>query len=876
MRRLSLPARLIARVYPPALRRSHGADIAATVSARWRERRSLGARVRFTADLIADVASTWRQTRIPLMRHVTADVRDALRLFRRGPLFAASAVITLALGVGTTSAIVSLADATVLRPLPIPEAGRVVQSAFSFSHPDFRDLEAGHRSLTDLSAWTNAQFALERQGDTVQVLGAGVSGRYFALTGQTAVAGRLLQDDDDTSAGPARAVISERLWARVYQRDPQVVGSNVLVNRRPVAIVGIFPAAFRGTSLQYAPEIFVTLAHIADLSPGFLSRPGTMTSRGMVFLNLAGRLKPGTDVSQAGDEARRIYYAARPPNTKPDTGAWFEPMLPVALGRRTSADLQRFVTLLLGASALTMLLSCATVANLLLVRADRRRHELGVRAALGAGRARLSRLLFVESLGIGVAGGLAGVAVAYGALQLLGTYALPGQVAIGDLGLRVDARLLAATGALGLLTALVFGLAPIRQARRIDASLVLRSGARSTSRGRFRAALVGLQVALCVVLLGGSLAFGRAMAHALALDLGFNVSETTITSINPSLARYTPDRAADLRRRALEILQTRPGVRAAGWSLLRPLSGAFILKPIAEGEAAPPEGPGRDVHANVVTDGYFDALQIPVARGRAFTAEDFRSGLAIVVVSQALAGTLWPSAQDPVGRRLSLEDPGSADMKWFTVVGVVADIHRQVGGPPVPMLYLPDGRVPASFSPDYLMVRAAGPVDPIIAEVRAVLRSLDPNVPITASVPMSRHVAGPLMAHRLGLTLFVLFAGLALVLTGFGLYAVVATAVSQQTREIGIRVALGAEASRVLGLVARQGLWPVAIGLTAGLAAFALGARLIASFMFSLPVVSAGALLVVSSVVVAGALLAMFVPARRALGVDPTVALRAE
>ena len=809
------------------------------------------------------------------MRNVTSDFRDCIRLFRRGPLFAAGAVVTLALGVGTTSAILSLADATVLRPLPIPEADRVVQTTFSFSHPDFRDLAAGHRTLMDLSAWSNAQFAVERRGETVQVMGAGVSGRYFALTGQSAIAGRLLQDEDDTSARSARAVISERLWTRVYDRDPEIVGATVLVNRRPVTVVGVFPAAFRGTSLQFAPELFVTLAHLADLSPGFLSRPGTMTSRGMVFLTLAGRLKPGTDADQAGDDARRIYYAARPPNTKPDTGAWFAPILPMAMGRQTAADLRRFVTLLVGAGGLAMLLTCATVANLLLVRADRRRHELGVRAALGAGRARLSRLLLVESLGIGAAGALAGVGVAYGTLQLLGAYALPGQVAIGDLGLTVNTRLLVATGTLGLLTALIFGLAPMRHARQAETSVVFRSGLRFTSRGRLRAALVGIQVALCVVLLGGSLAFGRAMAHALALDLGFNVRETTITSINPSLARYTFERAADLRRRTLEALQTRPGIRAAGWSLLRPLSGAFILKPIAEGEALPPEGSSRDVQANVVTDGYFEALQIPIVRGRSFTADDLR-GAQPVVVSASLAARLWPATPDPVNRRVSLEDPGSPDMKWWTVIGVAADIHRQVGGPPMPMIYLPDGQVPPSFSPDYLMVRSAGPVDPVIAEIRATLRSLDPNVPITASVPMSRHVAGPLMAHRLGLTLFVLFAGLAFLLTVLGLYAVVASAVSQQTREIGIRVALGAEASRVLGLVARQGLWPVAVGLAAGLAAFALGARLIQSFMFSLPVVSAGALVAVSGVVATGACLAMFVPARRALSVDPTVALRVE
>jgi predicted permease len=866
----------VARAYPPALRRSHGADIADTLTARWRDRHTIRARVRFVIDLIADLVSTWRQARVPIMRNVSSDLRDAIRLFRRGPLFAAGAVITLALGIGTTSAILSLADATVLRPLPIPEADRVVQSTFSFSYPDFRDQAASHRGLTNLSAWSYAEFALERHGETVQVRGAGVSGRYFALAGQSAVAGRLLQDEDDTSAGSARAVLSERLWTRVYNRDAQIVGATVLVNRRPVTVVGISPASFRGTSLQIAPEIFVTLAHLADLSPGFLSRPGTMTSRGMVFLTLAGRLNPGTDADQAGAEARRIYYAARPPGTKPDTGAWFAPMMPMALGRQTAADLRRFVMLLVGAGALAMLLTCATVANLLLVRADRRRHELSVRAALGAGRARLSRLLLVESLAIGAAGAAAGVAVAYGTLQLLGAYALPGQVLISDLGLTVDVRLLLATGALGVITALIFGLAPIRQARCVETAAVFRSSQRFTSRGRVRAALVGVQVALCVLLLGGSLAFGRAMAHALAANLGFNVRQTSITSINPSLARYTFERATELRRRALELLRTRPGIRAAGWSLLRPLSGAFILKAIAEGQTPPPEGPGRDVHANVVTDGYFEALQIPLASGRSFTADDLRSPQSVAVVSASLAARLWPGTADPVGRRLSLEDPGSEDMKWWTVIGVAADVHRQVGGPPVPLLYLPDGKVPPSFSPDYLMVRSAGPVDPVIAEIRATLRSLDPNVPITASAPMSRHVEGPLMAHRLGLTLFMLFAGLAMLLTGFGLYAVVASAVSQRTREIGIRVALGAEAGRVLRLVARQGLWPVAAGLAAGIAVFALGGRLIQSFMFSLPVVSAGTLLAVSGVIAAGAFAAMFVPARRALAVEPTVALRTE
>src|SRR6185295_11554768 len=319
----------------------------------------------------------------------------------------------------------------------------------------------------------------------LQVTGAAVSGDYFALTGQQPVAGRLLNRGDDVAGAPATAVMSERLWTRVYRRDAQLIGAVVTINRRPVTVVGISSAAFRGVSLQIAPELFVNLMSLPDLTTGFFANPETMANRGRVFLTIAGRLADGVSIDQANEEARRVYYAHRNAKEK-DTSVWFSPLLTQAMGARTAGDLRRFMTLLLGASALAILLTCATVANLLLVRSERRRHELAVRAALGAGRARLCRLLLVESLGIGMAGGLAGVGIAALALQLLGSFALPGQIAIRDLQLTVNAGMLASCAGIGVATALVFGLAPIWQMRHVDAGTTLRSGARATPRQSVR------------------------------------------------------------------------------------------------------------------------------------------------------------------------------------------------------------------------------------------------------------------------------------------------------------------------------------------------------------------------------------------------------
>jgi putative ABC transport system permease protein len=325
----------------------------------------------------------------------------------------------------------------------------------------------------------------------------------------------------------------------------------------------------------------------------------------------------------------------------------------------------------------------------------------------------------------------------------------------------------------------------------------------------------------------------------------------------------------------LDSLRAKPEVRAAAWALRRPLSGGFVLNPVVEGREAVANARPLDIQANVVTDGYFDVMQIPIVAGRAFASQDEGSPARLAVVSAGLSRVLWPDGQI-LGRRLSLEDPGSADMKWAAVIGVVGDIHRAIGGPPVPMLYLLSGQTPEGFEPDQLMVRSAGDPSSALPDVRTVLRSIEPHVVITSSMPMSRHVEAPLMAHRLGLMLFAMFAGLAVALTGFGLYAVVASAVAQRTREIGIRFALGAETGRIVSMVVRQGAWPIVAGLAAGIAALAMSSRLIAGFMFSLPAVNAAALIAICLAIGALTFIAMIVPARRALTVDPAVVLKAD
>ena len=878
---------VIAFAYPPSVRRDHGSEIAEAIQLRWRDAPAMAQRLRVVLDLVKDVFSSWtKTTRRSAVKSTSSerpgrswpsDVRDAYRFYRHAPMFTLGAVATLALGIGASTAIVSLADATLLRPLPIPEPSRVMQATFSWSYPDFRDFVNDQRAFSVVAGWTNNIFGVERAGGTVQVSGAGVTGDYFTLAGQSPVVGRLLTREDDRLGAPAVAVLSERLWHREFAEDRGIIGATLVVNRRPVTVVGVAPGRFRGFSLQATLELFVPLAALPDLSTGFLSQPGVLTNRGRVWINQAGRLNDGVSQAQADLDVRNVYRRLHPSTgaktAEPD---WLTPLLGQAVGAASAADLRQFILTLIAATVVTLLLTCATVANLLLVRGERRTHELAVRGALGAGRMRLVRQRLIEGAGIGVLGGVASVGVAAATLGVLGRFSLPGQILIRDLAVTVNWPLLAASIGIGLMTALVFGAAPAWQAARLDTMQTLKRGVRATSRLGLRSWLVGIQVALCVLLLGGGLAFGRAMQFALGIDLGFNVTNTTITGINASLARYPVERVRAFQQQSLEALRAQPHVRAAGWAAIRPMKGMMQLSPVIDGYQ-PAKEEEIKLQANIVSDGYLEAMGIPVLEGRTLSTRDDVSSPRVVAISAAAARKYWPG-RSALGGRISMEDAGARDPKWMTVVAVVGDIHRTLGASETPLLYVPIGQSPNAleFGYQYLIVRGNDEAADTARDVRATLLRIDPNMPIVGSVPMTDHVGDLLMAHRLGLTLFLLFAGLSLLLTTLGLYAVVATAVSVRTREIGIRVALGAEAATVMRLILRQGALPVCLGLAAGLVAFGLSATMIQQFMFSLPATNAAVLFALAVTIGIVAAVAIALPARRALRVSPTVALRAE
>ncbi len=878
--------RLLLLAYPASLRASHGDEMAMVVAERWRERPGVAARLGLIRDILSDFVQSlpraWRLERSsqPGDRHPRGgrggwtDLRQAGRGLMHAPLFTLGATITLAIGIGASTAIFSLARATLLHPLDIRDPDRVVQLQVSWSHPELREFERRTESFSGLASWTNLSVGLERDGRTISLTAAAVNGRYFDTLGLAPAAGRLLHDSDDQPGAPPVAVLSDDAWRRVFGADAAVVGSTVRLGLgTPTTIVGIAPAGFRGLVLSQTPQMFIPVRTLPRVGTGFLAQPDILDRTNITWIIAAARLRDGVTLAQAADEATSIHRALNPPKVgETPRAVTLAPITAAALGLGSSDDLRRFIMVLSGATIVMLLLACATVANLLLVRAERRQRELAIRAALGAGRARTMRLLFIESVLLGIGGALAGVAVSSGALALLTRFELPGRIAIGQLHLAIDARVLATAVGLGMATSVIFGAAPIWQSMRLDLIGALREGSRGSSRQPLRSTLVTVQVALAVLLLAGSFAFARAVRHGIGLDLGFDTSHTAVVTVDATLGGYKRERVGVLEAHVADALATRPEIAATGWSALTPLSGQMQWTVAVEGQPVTSEP--LSIVNDIVSAGYFSAMNIPLISGRTFTRDDAPKGEPLIVVSDAAARKYWPG-RNAVGGRLDL-DAGDATPRWARVIGVVGDVSRAIGGHADPTFYVLDVQAPQmfDFGGQHLIVRGTTRADVAAREATSAIATIDPHLPITSVVTMEDHLRGTLEPQRLGLMLFSLFAGLAIVLTAFGLYALVAYAVAHRTREIGIRVALGASARTVVALVVRQGLAPVAVGLVAGSIAFWLSGWAIARFLFALPLFGGWPFLALTTAIAAVAVLAMLAPARRALAVDPVAALR--
>ncbi|MEA2564048.1 MAG: hypothetical protein QOH06_5552 [Acidobacteriota bacterium] len=816
------------------------------------------------------------------------DLRFAARTLSKNKGFTAIAVLSLALGIGANAAIFSLVDAVLLKPLPVAQPDRLVAlytrdaknpGSLPLSYPNFLDLRSGSRSFSALVAHRPVNLSLSGLPDGAEpekLLGELVSGSYFETLGVRPALGRgFLPEEDEVPGARPVAVLTHSFWQRRFGADPAAVGKDVVLNGIRFSIVGVAPADFRGLNALAPPEVFLP---VAMYEQAITARPLKFNERRALHLFAAGRLKPGASLGQAQSEADVLSAGLAREYPEANTGRSVElvPLVEATINPNLKGKYVLAGTLLMTVAGLVLLVACATVANLLLARAVSRRKEIAIRLSLGAARGRLVRQLLTESLLLAFAGGAAGLLVAVWGRDFLWSLRPPFLPASLDLAL--DARVLGFTFGLSLATGILFGLLPALQSSRPEMVTALKNQAAPPLRGRgmltTRSLLVVAQVALSLVALIGAALFIRSLFQAQRIDPGFKPQGLVTLSLDPGGRGYEAARGQELYRQVVEEVEQLPGIRRAAISELPVLQpGGFQRTLVIEGlEAA-----GEDsllVRANAVGTGYFEALGIPLRRGRGFASEDRGDSRPVAMINETMARRFWPG-QEPIGRRFGF----FGQDKDYEIVGVAADAkYTALGEDPLPYVYLP--LLQSYPSAATLYARATGDSAMALAAIRKRVRALDPNLPFTDAGPVSDALDRALWGPRVAAGLLLLFGLLALVLATMGLYGVISYAVQQGRRDIGIRVALGAAKGDVLGLILRQGLTLIALGISLGASLGAAAAALVAPRLPGLlvgtapsdPAAWAGAAAVLALV----GLAATWVPARRAAGIDPALVLRQE
>ncbi len=814
------------------------------------------------------------------MSDLLADLRYALRLATLSPVFTGAAILTLALGIGATTAIYALADATLLRPLPVGDVDSLYGTRWSASYPAFRDYLARTDTFDGVVAFSGRDtFSLQRGNSTELAAGAFVSGNYFDVLGIGPQLGRILLPADEGAQGGALvAVLSDRYWRTQCNADPAIVGTTLRVNGRAALVVGVAARGFRGVTLQADPAFWMPLSSFREIETApFFRRVDPLKSRGLVWLRLVMRLKPGVTPEQAGAVIAATYkanHAADPEAARDaDEAAQIHPLKATAVGFSTQRDLSRFLLLLGGVVGFTLLVACANLANMLLVRATARRREIAVRLALGASRGRLVRQMLTENLLLALAGGAAGLFVAQWMIALLARFQLPGEIPIEGLRLGLGWRSLTAALAASLGTAVLFGLVPALRASALGIVGALRGQVRTTSRHRLRGALITAQVALSLVLLAGGALFVRGLERALRTELGFRSEGVATASVDLGLARYEAARARQFYDSALDRLYALPSVRAAAWASHVPMRGVMMWTIEVDG-FTPPKG--RSVHADIayVYGRYFPALGIPVLEGRALDARDREGAPLAAVVNRAMAAKFW-AGRAALGGRFRFDEKGP----WVDVVGIAGDVRgRAIDEEVMPTMYLPflQHQEDTLLNAATLIVRTDREAGSMGSALVSAVRGVDGNLPVDRVMTLDDHVRAQVLPQRMGVRLFTFFGLVALVIATVGIYGVASAAVVERTRELGIRMALGARAQQVVALVQRQTLAPVGAGIVLGLLLAVWTAKLVGALLYGLDPDDPMAFTAVALALAAVALLAAWVPARRAARVDPAITLRSE
>ncbi|HEX4948284.1 MAG TPA: ABC transporter permease [Blastocatellia bacterium] len=814
------------------------------------------------------------------MQTLWHDLRYGFRLLLRKPAFTAVAILALALGIGANTAIFSVVNAILLRPLPYPEPERLVQlnhnypqinlkaSVSAFGYTIYKEQA---KAFEQIAAVSGSSLNLTGSGEPEQLQAMTVTASFFPLFGADAARGRVFLPEEEQDGRNRVAVLSDALWTRRFGANPNLVNQTITLNGENYTVIGVLPASFQfGREFGRVPDLFVPLTFTPQqLSPNNLNNE---------YLSVFGRLRAGLTVQQAQAEmdtlADNVLKQYAPQMTRQQWNLLLQPLNELVVG-----DVRFALWVLLGAVGLVLLIACANVANLTLARAADRQREMAVRAAMGARRGRVVRQLLTESVLLAVIGGVLGLGLAAWGVSLLSQLSQIQIPRVHEVGL--DWRVLFFTLGVSVLTGIAFGLVPALQASRSDLHDVLKEGGRtgqSGARGRLRSVLIVAEMALALTLLVGAGLLMRSFWRLQQVSPGFQPQGVLSLMVSlPSHKYKEPPQRANFFEQLLPQLRALPGVQTVGASSVIPMSGtnssgSFSIegRQVPQGQSIP--------HGDrwMAAGDYFETMKIPLVRGRYFNAQDTANSLSVAVIDETMAKKYWPN-EDPLGKRIGILGEGTPqEPKWREIVGIVGHAkHRNLEGESRVQYYLPYAQRPTT-SNMFLVLRTAGDPTSIAGAVRNTVRNLDKELPVFRVTTMEQLVADSMAQRRFTLWLLGIFAVTALLLAAVGLYGVLAYSVSQRSHEIGIRMALGAQSRDVQKMVVGQGMKLVLLGTGIGLVGAFMLMRLMGSLLFGVGAADPVTYVVIAALLASVALLACWIPARRATKVDPMIALRYE
>ena len=803
------------------------------------------------------------------------DISYSIRVLIKNPVFTGMAVIALALGIGITSAMFSIVNTVLLSSLPFDKPDRILkvwgsvdktgQEQMVASYPDLADWKEQAQSFEKIAAYNVYGVIYTGGSEPVLMRGAGVSADLFPLLGMQPMVGRAFTPEEDKTGGPRVVILSHGVWQRLFGADSSLIGKDILLGNKSTTVIGVMPPEFKFPVEAEQVDFWMPLTVYAN--------PQDLESRGHRKFNVVARLKPNVTLSRAQSEMNVI--AGQLESQYPETNSGYSVNL-VSLHEDLVGNVRPALLVLFGAIGLVLLIACANIANLLLARAASRHREMAIRTALGASRKRIVRQLITESLVLSLAGGIVGLFLAVWGMSLLVSTLPAGIPRMHEIG--IDARVLVFTLVLSVLTGIAFGLAPALQTSKINLNESLKEGGRgytqSFRRNILRSLLVISEVAISLVLLISAGLLIKSYLRLTDINMGFNTEKLLTVSVSPSRSRY-PD--AEQQKlfygRVLEEIGSSPGVTAVGAIDFLPLSGdnretSFVI------EGRPVSTTGEEFMADyaTVTPNYFSVMGIPIVKGRAFTEADKGSSPPVLIVNESFARTFFPG-EDPIGKRVVV---GSDEPPGREIVGMVGDVRRQgLDADARPGFFVTYLQTPQRFMNYVVRTSTANPMS-VSPTVRSAIRNVDNGIFIPDSKSMDQLLAATVAQRWFNTSLLMAFALAGLILSVTGIYGVMAYTVTQRTNEIGIRMALGAQAGDILKLVIGHGMLLTAVGIVIGLVASFAGTQLIASLLYGVSASDAVIYVGFSLLLTFVALLACYFPARKALGVDPIIALRVD